>query len=114
MGMQVRACTRVATMTLLAAVSCLAANDLRLLDAVKRRDQKTVESLVRERAGLNATQPDGATALAWAAYLDDQKTAELLLSAGAEVNTADEYGETPLTLACANGNASLVDKLLRA
>ena len=29
-------------------------------------------------------------------------------------NTADEYGETPLTLACANGDAALVEKLLKA
>ena len=38
----------------------------------------------------------------------------LLLAAGANVNTADEYGETPLTLACANGNATLIEKLLKA
>jgi len=35
--------------------------DLRLLDAVKRRDQRTFASLVRAKADLNATQPDGAT-----------------------------------------------------
>src|ERR1700686_4500814 len=92
----------------LVAVCCLAASDLRLLDAVKRRDRKAVESLIGARAGLNAAQPDGATALAWAAYLDDQATAKLLIAAGADVNAADEYGEAPITLACANGNAALV------
>src|SRR5262249_40759571 len=97
----------------LAALSALAAgSDLRLLDAVKRRDRATVETLVRERSGIDAAQPDGATPLAWAVHLDDVATAELLLAAGAKVNTADEYGETPLTLACANGNARLVGKLL--
>jgi len=105
---------RLAAAALLLAISCLAANDLRLVDAVKRRDRKTAESLVREHVGLNATQPDGATALAWAVFLDDVKLAELLIAAGADVNTADEYGETPLTLACANGNAALADKLLKA
>jgi len=100
---------------LLIAVSCLtAATDLRLVDAVKRRDTKTAQSLISERVGLNAAQPDGATALAWAVYLDDVKLADFLIAAGADVNTADEYGETPLTLACANGNVSLVDKLLKA
>src|SRR5262245_56982459 len=87
-----------------AAAFCVAASDLRLLDAVKRPDQKGVGSLVRNRAGLKEKQPDGATALAWAVHLDDAQTASLLLAAGADVNTADEYGETPLTLACANGN----------
>ena len=37
-----------------------------------------------------------------------QISAEKLLAAGAKPNTADEYGETPLTLACANGDAMLV------
>ena len=31
-----------------------------------------------------------------------------------EGHVADEYGETPLTLACANGDAALVEKLLKA
>jgi ankyrin repeat protein len=63
---------------------------------------------------VNAAQPDGATALAWAAYLDDTETAVKLLAAGARANSTDEYGETPLTLACANGNALLAGKLLDA
>src|SRR5689334_15244799 len=79
--------------------SWAAANDLRLLDAVKRRDAKAVELLVAERAGVNTAQPDGATPLAWAAHLDEVRMAELLLAAGADVNSQDEYGETPLTLA---------------
>lgn len=40
--------------------------------------------------------------------------AELLLAAGAKVNSANEYGETPLTLACLNGDAALVTQLLKA
>src|ERR1019366_2113739 len=83
-------------------------------DAVKRRDHKAVTLLVAQHADVNQAQPDGATALAWAAYLDDAATAESLLTAGAKANTSDEYGETPLTLACANGNALLVGKLLQA
>ena len=99
---------------LLAAGMCWAIGDLRLIDAVKRRDHKAVTLLVAQHADVNQAQPDGATALAWAAYLDDAATAESLLTAGAKANTSDEYGETPLTLACANGNALLVGKLLQA
>src|SRR5579872_2280241 len=98
----------------LAAATCWAAGDLRLIDAVKRRDQKAVTALLNQHADVNAAQPDGATALAWATYLDETAAAESLLAAGGKVSTADEYGETPLTLACANGNALLVEKFLKA
>ena len=81
---------------LLLAVSASAvfASDLRLLDAIKRRDHNAVTTLMSQKADVNAVQPDGATALAWAAYLDDRDAAEALLKAGAKVETADEYGET--------------------
>jgi len=105
---------RAAAATLLCTLSLLAAADLRLLEAVKRRDHKAVTALLKTKLDVNAAQPDGATALAWATYLDDTETAEELLGAGAKVNTADEYGETPLTLACANGNAVLAGKFLAA
>src|SRR3954449_13413701 len=84
---------------LLAGASFVSAADLRLLDAVKRRDRKAVETLAAERAGVNVAQPDGATPLAWAAHLDDLPMVNALLAAGGNVNSADEYGETPLTLA---------------
>ncbi|HKY20614.1 MAG TPA: ankyrin repeat domain-containing protein [Vicinamibacterales bacterium] len=88
--------------------------DLRLLDAVKRRDQKTFNSLIRAKADVNAAQPDGATALAWAVYLGQRSMAEALLDVGANANTVDEYGETPVTLAAANGDGALVQRLLKA
>jgi ankyrin repeat protein len=67
---------------------------------------------LQSRADVNATQPDGTTALAWAVYRDDLETAELLLSAGANASAANEYGVTPLALACTNRNATMVEKLL--
>jgi uncharacterized protein len=88
--------------------------DLRVLDAVKRRDQKAFTSLMRAKADLNSSQPDGATALAWAVHLGQRSMAEALLDAGANANTVDEYGETPLTLAAANGDGVLVQRLLEA
>ena len=100
---------------LLAAVCCVAAwmplhaqqRDVRLLDAVKRRDDKAFVALMRAKADVNASQPDGATALAWAVHLGERRMAEALLDAGATADTVDEYGETPVTLAAANGDARL-------
>ncbi len=98
--------------SLLVGVSTCLADPPSLLDAIKRRDHSALKALLKTKADVNAAQPDGATPLAWAIYLDDTEAAELLLAAGAKVNTADEYGETPLTLACNNGNATLVKKLI--
>jgi len=89
-------------------------SDVRVLDAVKRRDQKAFAALLRARADVNAAQPDGSTALAWAIHLGERRMAEALLDSGANVNTADEYGETPVTLAAANGDAGLVQRLVAA
>ena len=96
------------------AVTSAKASDLRLMDAVKRRDVKAFDKLLAQGADINAAAPDGATALAWAVFLDLPDVAEKLIAAGAKVNTAGDYGETPLTLALANGNARLSEKLLKA
>src|SRR5262245_15766065 len=88
--------------------------DVRLLEAVKRRDEKAFTALLKAKADVNAAQPDGATALAWAVHLGERKMAEALLDSGANANTADEYGETPITLAAANGDAALVERLIGA
>src|ERR1700694_802249 len=88
--------------------------DLRLVEAVKRRDQKAFTVLLQSKVDVNAAQPDGSTALAWAVHLGQRDMAEALLHAGANVNTSDEYGETPLTLAAANGDSVLVQRLLAA
>ena len=93
--------------------------DLRLVDAVQKKDTATARSLLngtppRERVDVNAAQNDGATALHWAAHWDDVEMAELLIRAGADVNTANDYGVTALALACTNRNSALVQKLLEA
>src|SRR5258706_2400158 len=88
--------------------------DLRLLDAVKGRDDKAFAALLRAKVDVNATQPDGATALAWAVHLGERHMAEALLDAGATADTVDEYGETAVTLAAANGDAALVQRLVAA
>jgi uncharacterized protein len=85
-----------------------------LADAVQRGDNQAVLSLLKKRTDVNAPQPDGATALHWAAYLDDAETTALLLRAGARADTPNNYGITPLALASGNGNAAIIDQLLKA
>src|SRR5262245_45895846 len=64
--------------------------DVRLLEAVKRRDQKAFAALLQARADVNGAQPDGSTALSWAIHLGQRPMADALLAAGANANTADE------------------------
>ena len=90
------------------------AADLRLVDAVAKQDMETARSLLRQNPDVNAAQPDGATALHWAAHWDDLEMAEQLIRAGANANAANDYGATPLSLACTNGNAPMVERLLAA
>jgi ankyrin repeat protein len=85
-----------------------------LADAAKSRDTEAVRTLLRERADVNAPQPDGATALHWAAHWGDLGTADQLIRAKANVNAANDLGVTPLTLACINGDGEMVRKLLAA
>ena len=73
-----------------------------------------LQTLLKQKVDVNAPQPDGSTALHWAAQTDDLETADLLIGAGAQVGTANDYGITPLLLACQNGSAVMVEKLLKA
>src|SRR5437899_7295997 len=57
--------------------------DLRLIEAVKNGDIAAVRSLLDQHFDVNAAQPDGATALTWAAERDVIETADLLIQSGA-------------------------------
>jgi ankyrin repeat protein len=100
---------------LLAATTFAASNsDTRLADAAMNRDSSSVRSLLKLHAEVNAPQPDGTTALHWASRWDDVEMANLLVTAGANVKAANRFGATPLSLACTNGSAAMIDKLLKA
>ena len=99
---------------LLAVRSLGAASDARLAEAVKHQDTAAVRALLEQQVDVNAPAADGATALHWAAFWDDLATTGLLIRAGADVNAANDYGVTPLSLACTNGKAPMVEALLEA
>ncbi|HLI82530.1 MAG TPA: ankyrin repeat domain-containing protein [Bryobacteraceae bacterium] len=89
-----------------------AATSSPVADAAQNGDIGAVRALIQQKADVNAAQPDGATALQWAAYRGDLRMTETLLGAGADPKLANRDGVTPLWLAAQNGNAALIEKLL--
>lgn len=85
-----------------------------LIEAVRNRDVDSVRALLKQRADVNAPQGDGATALHWAAHVDDLVIADLLIRAGARPGAANDVAATPLHLACTNRSAPMVERLLAA
>jgi ankyrin repeat protein len=85
-----------------------------LIEAVKAVDAAAVRSLLQKRADVNVAEPDGSTALYWAAEKNQVEIAQLLIGAGANASARTRYGGTPLAMASLNGNASFVDLLLKA
>ncbi len=66
---------------------------------------------MQKKADVNAPQPDGATAIQWAAYRNDLAMADVLIAAGANVKTPNHDGATALYLASIAGSAPMLDKL---
>jgi uncharacterized protein len=109
---------RYAAMLALAASVCASAMaagpDRRVVDAAKRDDVKAVEEAIRQKGDVNIAQPDGATAMHWAAHYGDAAIADALIKAGAKVNVIEEGGVTPLALAAMNGDEAMTGRLIRA
>src|SRR5688572_21045790 len=98
-------------LTVLSAVTQGAGSDV--ADAVMKGDTATFRKLLAQKADVNATQVDGATALHWAVYRDDLEAADLLIRAGANVKAANREGTTPLFMASLYGNAKMIERLLQ-
>jgi len=98
----------------LVSLAPLLAEDARLAQAARMQNDKEVHALLKQGVDVNAPEPDGATALHWAAHWDDLNAAQSLIDAGAKVNTRNDLGITPLLVACANGSAQMIEKLLGA
>ena len=91
-----------------------AAQTTPVADAVQRQDKQAVQALLAKKADVNAVQPDGATALHWAAYAQDADATAQLIRAGAKVNVRNNYGVSPLALAARHGNANIIGQLMKA
>jgi ankyrin len=83
-----------------------------LVDAVKAGDRAVALALIDKRADVNATEPDGTTALHWAVQQDDVELAARLIRAGANVKARNDYGSTPMSEAAIVGNVAMLERLL--
>lgn len=83
-------------------------------DAVMKGDKVALQTLLQQKANVNAPQVDGTTALHWAVQSNDLEMADLLIRAGANVSAANRASATPLLLAAVNGNAAMIEKLTKA
>ena len=63
-----------------------AGQETALAEAVRRGDREAVAYLLEQGADVDAAGDDGATALHWAAYLNDAETSAALIGAGVTVD----------------------------
>lgn len=84
-------------------------------DAAMRGDDAEVKKLLARGASVELSQPDGMTALHWAADRGDSALTAQLLKAHADVKSVTvNGGYTPLQLAARAGNSAVVKQLLAA
>jgi len=107
-------CTLTAVVVAAASFASLSAGRTELADAAMKGNKAAVRTLLEQRVDVNAAQPDGSTALHWAAYRQDLETANLLIRAGANAKAVSREGATPLSLASINGDAAMVSALIKA
>jgi len=108
---------RYISIVFLFAGACFAAStnsDLQLIEGAKRGDVATIVSLLKKHVDVNAVEPDGTSALQWAAHNNHAAAVALLIKAGAKATAANSFGITPLSEAAANGNAAIIESLLEA
>ncbi len=102
------------TVALVFCLNAFSAAPSPVADAAMNGDRAALQSLIEQKADVNAPQADGATAIQWAAYRNNLEMADLLIASGANVKLRNREGATPLYLASINGSAAMIEKLLKA
>jgi ankyrin repeat protein len=88
--------------------------DLRLIEAVKGGDAENAQALLTRGIDVNASEPDGTTALHWAVHHRFLALTEQLVRAGARVTAVNRFGVSPLGEAAVTGSTEVIATLLRA
>ena len=74
-----------------------------------------LRAILKQKPDLSATDPDGTTALHWAARVGDAQAIDVLLRAGAQASVANRYSVTPLSHSRRqHGDAPTLARLLDA
>jgi len=80
--------------------------------AARNGDLSEVRKQLAAGSDVNQPEPDGTSALLWAAYQSDPELVSLLLKAGADPNVPNSFGVTPLLQASRYGHAATIKVLL--
>jgi uncharacterized protein len=85
-----------------------------LVAAARDQQQSLALSLIDQGANVNATEPDGTSALMWAVHFDEVPLVERLIAAHANVRAVNAYGATPMYEAAIFADTAVIKKLVRA
>lgn len=89
-----------------------AATAASLASAARNGDLGEVRELLAAGSAVNEAEPDGSTAVLWAAYQSDTDMLAALIDAGADVNAANSMGVSPLLQAARTGDTNVIRALL--
>ncbi|MGE3579451.1 MAG: ankyrin repeat domain-containing protein [Vicinamibacterales bacterium] len=91
-----------------------AARSAAVIEVARSGNAPEMRVILARKVDVNVAEPDGSTALHWAAHRGDAALVDLLLQAGAKAAVVNAYGVAPLALAVESGNAAVVSRLLKA
>ena len=94
--------------------STLASAQTSLPDLAEKQQWDRLAAAIEGAQDVDATQPDGMSALHWAAWHNHPESVARLLKSGAIVDAETQYHVSALSLACEQGSFESVDLLLNA
>ncbi|WP_246109807.1 ankyrin repeat domain-containing protein [Roseimaritima multifibrata] len=83
-----------------------------LADLAEGKDWDRVSAMLEKGEDAGSKQPDGTTALHWAAFYDQAEMVKRLAKHGADLDALNRYQVSPLSLACEYGNAKAAMALI--